>query len=111
MAHKKGAGSTKNGRDSNAKRLGIKENHGKMVLSGQILVRQRGTKIKAGSNVGIAKDHTLYALKEGLVCYQYSKSGYTSVSIAPQIWDQIVSDLGYSSWETLIESLSQKADA
>lgn len=111
MAHKKGAGSTKNGRDSNAKRLGIKENHGKLVLSGQILVRQRGTKLKPGKNVGIGKDYTLYATKEGIVEYKYSKSGFTSVSITQQIWNQISTDLGYSSWENLIESLSDKAQS
>ena len=108
MAHKKGAGSTKNGRDSNAQRLGVKENHGKLVSSGQILVRQRGTKIRPGSNVGVGKDHTLYAIKEGIVNYEYSKSGYTSVSISQQIWNQIVTDLGYYSWESLVESISDK---
>ena len=111
MAHKKGAGSTKNGRDSNAQRLGIKENHGKLVHSGQILVRQRGTKIKAGNNVGVGRDHTLYATKEGVVTYKYSKAGYTSVSISQQIWNQLSTDLGYSSWETLIESLSDKTNS
>jgi len=105
MAHKKGAGSTKNGRDSNAQRLGVKENQGKFVSSGQILVRQRGTKIKPGSNVGVAKDHTLYAIQEGTVSYSYSKAGYTSVSVTPQIWNRIVTDLGYSSWENLVESI------
>ena len=111
MAHKKGAGSTKNGRDSNAQRVGIKENHGKLVLSGQILVRQRGTKIRAGNNVGVGRDHTLYATKEGVVTYKYSKAGYTSVSISQQIWNQLSTDLGYSSWETLIESLSDKTNS
>jgi len=108
MAHKKGAGSTKNGRDSNAQRLGVKENHGKFVLSGQIIVRQRGTKIKAGSNVGVGKDHTLYATKHGTVQYKYSKLGYTSVSITQPIWNQIATDLGYLGWENLIESFSDK---
>jgi large subunit ribosomal protein L27 len=108
MAHKKGAGSTKNGRDSNAQRLGVKENHGKFVSSGQIIVRQRGTKIKAGINVGVGKDHTLYATKHGTVNYKYSKLGYTSVSIAQPIWNQIATDLGYSGWENLIESFSDK---
>ena len=108
MAHKKGAGSTKNGRDSNAQRLGVKENHGKLVSSGQILVRQRGTKVRAGSNVGIGKDHTLYATKDGVVNYKYSKSGYTSVSVSQQIWNQIVTDLGYYSWESLVDSIHDK---
>lgn len=108
MAHKKGAGSTKNGRDSNAQRLGVKENHGKFVLSGQIIVRQRGTKIRAGSNVGVGKDHTLYATKHGTIQYKYSKLGYTAVSITQPIWNQIATDLGYSGWENLIESFSDK---
>jgi len=109
MAHKKGAGSTKNGRDSNAQRLGIKENHGKVVSRGQILVRQRGTKVRPGNNVGVGKDHTLYATQEGIVTYKYSKSGYTSVSIAPQLWNQLVSDLGYENWENLVESVNSPA--
>ncbi len=67
MAHKKGAGSTKNGRDSKGKRLGVKCFQGHFVKSGNILVRQRGLKIKAGSNVGIGRDFTLYALKKGEV--------------------------------------------
>jgi large subunit ribosomal protein L27 len=111
MAHKKGAGSTKNGRDSNAQRLGIKENHGKFVLNGQILVRQRGTKIRPGINVGVAKDHTLYATQEGVVIYKYSRAGFTSVSISPSIWNRLVTDLGYSSWESLVESVSHKAQS
>ncbi|MCP4330601.1 MAG: 50S ribosomal protein L27 [Alphaproteobacteria bacterium] len=67
MAHKKGAGSTRNGRDSNSKRLGVKCFQGHSVKSGNILVRQRGLKIKAGLNVGIGRDFTLYALKNGKV--------------------------------------------
>jgi len=108
MAHKKGAGSTKNGRDSNSQRLGVKENQGKLVLSGQILVRQRGTKIKPGRNVGVGKDHTLFATKEGVVNYEYSKTGYTSVSVSQQIWNQIVTDLGYFSWESLVDSINEE---
>jgi large subunit ribosomal protein L27 len=108
MAHKKGAGSTKNGRDSNAKRLGIKENQGKFVHSGQILVRQRGSKIHAGNNVGIGKDYTLYATKDGVVNYNYSKSGYTAVSVNQQIWNRLATDLGYLNWETLVTSVNNK---
>ncbi len=67
MAHKKGAGSTRNGRDSNSKRLGVKCFQGHSVKSGNILVRQRGLKIKAGLNVGIGRDFTLYALKKGKI--------------------------------------------
>ncbi len=70
FAHHKGGGSTKNGRDSNAKRLGIKRAEGQEVLAGSILVRQRGTKIHAGNNVGIGSDDTLYALIDGVVRYE-----------------------------------------
>ena len=67
MAHKKGLGSSKNGRDSNAQRLGVKRFGGERVLAGNILVRQRGTKFYPGENVGMGKDHTLFALIEGTV--------------------------------------------
>lgn len=67
MAHKKAGGSTKNGRDSISKRLGVKRYGGQSVLAGNILVRQRGTKFHAGDNVGIGKDHTLFALADGKV--------------------------------------------
>ncbi len=67
MAHKKAGGSTKNGRDSVSKRLGVKRYGGQSVLAGNILVRQRGTKFHAGDNVGIGKDHTLFALSDGKV--------------------------------------------
>jgi large subunit ribosomal protein L27 len=69
MAHKKGGGSSRNGRDSNAKRLGQKRGDGALVLAGTILVRQRGTRIVAGTNVGVGRDHTLYALVNGQVAY------------------------------------------
>ncbi len=67
MAHKKAAGQTKNGRDSNPKYLGVKINHGQKIAIGQIILRQRGTSYLPGSNVGVGKDHTLFALKEGVV--------------------------------------------
>jgi large subunit ribosomal protein L27 len=67
MAHKKAAGTTKNGRDSNPKYLGVKINHGQSITVGQIIVRQRGTEVLPGANVGIGKDHTLFALKDGKV--------------------------------------------
>lgn len=67
MAHKKAAGSTRNGRDSEAKRLGVKRFGGEAVLAGNIIVRQRGTRFHAGDNMGIGKDHTLFALKSGKV--------------------------------------------
>ncbi len=67
MAHKKAAGSTNNGRDSNPKYLGVKMYGGQAAIAGNILVRQRGTKVHAGDNVGMGKDHTLFALKDGVV--------------------------------------------
>ncbi len=67
MAHKKAAGSTKNGRDSNPKYLGVKINHGQHVMTGNIIIRQRGSEVLPGRNVGIGKDHTLFALKDGTV--------------------------------------------
>jgi len=70
MAHKKGMGSTKNGRDSKSKRLGPKRADGQFVLAGNILVRQRGTRIHPGTNVGLGNDFTLYALKDGRVRYE-----------------------------------------
>ncbi len=69
MAHKKGAGSSRNGRESHSKRLGVKIWGGQSVLAGNILVRQRGTKFRAGKNVGIGKDHTLFALTDGQVVF------------------------------------------
>ena len=70
MAHKKGGGSTRNGRDSNAQRLGVKRYAGQSVNAGTILVRQRGTRIHPGSNVGVGKDYTLFALIDGVVKYE-----------------------------------------
>ena len=70
MAHKKGVGSRRNGRDSHSQRLGVKEFGGEQVTGGSILVRQRGTKFKAGINVGMGKDHTLFALIDGKVRFQ-----------------------------------------
>ena len=73
MAHKKGLGSTKNGRDSQAKRLGVKRFSGQIVKAGTILVRQRGTRLKPGENVGIGKDDTLFALVHGKVDFTHGK--------------------------------------
>lgn len=73
MAHKKGAGSTKNGRDSNAKRLGVKKFGGQLVKAGNIIIRQRGTQVKPGENVGLGKDYTIYSLIEGKVVFKKSK--------------------------------------
>jgi len=83
MAHKKGGGSVRNGRDSNSQRLGVKRYAGQAVLSGSILVRQRGTHIKPGLNVGIGKDDTLFAKVDGLVVYEPLPNGRKIVSISP----------------------------
>jgi large subunit ribosomal protein L27 len=83
MAHKKGGGSTGNGRDSKSKRLGVKKFGGEQVLSGNILVRQRGTRIKPGRNVGKGKDDTLFATINGVVLYETIRHGRKQVSIVP----------------------------
>ena len=70
MAHKKGGGSSRNGRDSNSQRLGVKKFGGERVIPGNIIVRQRGTKFHPGNNVGIGKDHTLFAVAEGFVVFE-----------------------------------------
>ena len=79
MAHKKGQGASRNGRDSHAQRLGIKATHGETVKKGSILVRQRGTKWKPSKNVGIGRDDTLFALIDGVVTFRKSKRTYVSV--------------------------------
>ncbi len=81
MAHKKGKGSTKNGRDSNSKRLGVKIFGGQVVRSGNILIRQRGLRFRAGLNVGIGKDYTLFSLKDGVVTYKTIQGNKKEVSV------------------------------
>ena len=83
MAHKKGGGSAKNGRDSNAQRLGVKRYGGQSVRSGNILVRQHGTHIKPGQNVGVGKDYTLFATIDGLVKFEPLPGGRRRVSVQP----------------------------
>ena len=83
MAHKKGGGSVRNGRDSNSQRLGVKRYAGESVLSGNILVRQRGTRIKPGENVGLGKDDTLFAVAAGIVVYETLPNGQKRVSVLP----------------------------
>lgn len=73
MAHKKAGGSTKNGRDSESKRLGVKKFGGQKILGGGIIIRQRGTRYKPGANVGLGRDHTLYALTNGIVVFKKMK--------------------------------------
>ncbi|MDR2563092.1 MAG: 50S ribosomal protein L27 [Prevotellaceae bacterium] len=84
MAHKKGVGSSKNGRDSHSKRLGIKKFGGQVVIAGNILVRQRGTVHHPGDNVGIGRDHTLYALSDGVVVFKKKIGNKSYVSVLPQ---------------------------
>lgn len=81
FAHKKGVGSTKNGRDSESKRLGVKKSDGQSVVAGNIIVRQRGTKIRPGKNVGIGTDDTIYALIDGTVKFEYVVGGRKQVSV------------------------------
>jgi large subunit ribosomal protein L27 len=83
MAHKKGAGSTRNGRDSNSQRRGIKVYGGEKVSAGSILVRQVGSTIAAGKNVGLGKDFTLFALVDGVVKYEYRTKDQRKVSVYP----------------------------
>jgi large subunit ribosomal protein L27 len=83
MAHKKGVGSSRNGRDSESKRLGVKKFGGEAVIAGNIIVRQRGTKHHVGLNVGIGKDHTLFALTDGKVSFSKKYDGKSYVSVVP----------------------------
>ena len=83
MAHKKGGGSTRNGRDSQAKRLGVKRYDTELVRAGTIIMRQRGTKIHPGNNVGLGKDHTLYALVDGTVKFEHGPRGRKRASVYP----------------------------
>jgi large subunit ribosomal protein L27 len=83
MAHKKAGGSSRNGRDSESKRLGVKKFGGEIVVPGNIIVRQRGTRFHAGENVGIGRDHTLFALAGGRVRFATKAHGRKSVSIEP----------------------------
>lgn len=83
MAHKKSGGSSRNGRDSNAKRLGVKRYGGEDVLAGNIIVRQRGTQFHPGPNVGMGRDHTLFATETGKVTFRDGARGRTFVSVTP----------------------------
>ena len=84
MAHKKGQGSVKNGRDSQSKRLGIKKFGSEVVIAGNIIARQRGTKWQPGRNVGLGKDHTIFALTAGNVSFRSKGNGRVYVSVAPK---------------------------
>lgn len=83
MAHKKAGGSSRNGRDSAGRRLGVKRYGGEIVLAGNIIVRQRGTKYETGRNVGIGKDHTIFALVDGQVLFSKGRGGKPVVNIVP----------------------------
>jgi len=83
MAHKKGVGSSKNGRESESKRLGVKIFGGQPAIAGNIIIRQRGTKHHPGNNVGIGKDHTIYALVDGLVEFRKKANNRSFVSVVP----------------------------
>ena len=83
MAHKKAGGSTRNGRDTAGRRLGVKKFGGEVVIPGNIIIRQRGTKVHPGSNVGIGKDHTIFAVAEGRVSFAQKKGGKMFVSVEP----------------------------
>lgn len=85
MAHKKAGGSSRNGRDSAGRRLGVKRYAGQLVLAGNILVRQRGTKVYPGANVGMGKDHTLFALSEGIVSFVRKANDRLYVTVTPEV--------------------------
>jgi large subunit ribosomal protein L27 len=84
MAHKKGAGSTRNGRDSQSKRLGVKRFDGELVTSGSILIRQRGTKFKPGNNVGLGRDYTIFSTIDGYVRFETVRDRRKQVSVYPE---------------------------
>lgn len=87
MAHKKAGGSSRNGRDSAGRRLGVKKYGGEAVIPGNIILRQRGTKWHPGTNVGLGKDHTIFALTEGKVEFRSGRNGRTFVSVVPATTD------------------------
>jgi large subunit ribosomal protein L27 len=85
MAHKKGQGSTQNNRDSAGRRLGVKKYGGEVVRAGNIIIRQRGTKVHPGKNIGMGKDHTLYALVDGVVAFERKDKKRKQVSVIPAV--------------------------
>lgn len=92
MAHKKGVGSSKNGRDSESKRLGVKRFDGEAVRAGSIIVRQRGTRFKAGRNVGLGKDFTLFALRDGVVRFENKGANGRFVAIDQPVAEALAAD-------------------
>ncbi|MSO91303.1 MAG: 50S ribosomal protein L27 [Acetobacteraceae bacterium] len=89
MAHKKAGGSSRNGRDTEGRRLGIKKSGGQAVIAGNIILRQRGTKWKPGQNVGLGRDHTIFALIEGTVMFQRKADDRVHVSVTPPTSDKL----------------------
>ena len=83
MAHKKAGGSSRNGRDTAGRRLGVKKAGGQAVIAGNIIIRQRGTKVKPGANVGVGRDHTLFALTDGTVLFERKSDDRVHVSVTP----------------------------
>jgi len=83
MAHKKAGGSSRNGRDTAGRRLGVKKSGGQDVIAGNIIIRQRGTKVKPGLNVGVGRDHTIFALKDGTVLFERKSDDRVHVSVTP----------------------------
>ena len=92
MAHKKAGGSSRNGRDSESKRLGVKKFGGEHVLAGNILIKQRGTKMKPGRHVGLGRDHTIFALVDGHVRFQRKAEGRVHVSVEPMATPEAAND-------------------
>jgi large subunit ribosomal protein L27 len=84
MAHKKAGGSSRNGRDTEGRRLGVKKSGGQAVVAGNIIIRQRGTKVKPGRNVGLGRDHTLFALIDGTVTFERRAEDRVQVSVTPR---------------------------
>ncbi|MEI6349123.1 MAG: 50S ribosomal protein L27 [Bacteroidota bacterium] len=93
MAHKKGAGSSNNGRESHSKRLGVKLFGGQVAKPGNIIIRQRGTKHYPGLNVGIGRDHTLYALAGGRVAFRKTVDGKSIVSVIPEVAKEVIASI------------------
>jgi len=85
MAHKKGGGSSRNGRDSQSQRLGVKKFGGERVRAGNIIVRQRGTQFRPGTNVGMGRDYTLFATTDGYVKFEYARRGKQRISVYPEL--------------------------
>ncbi|MDM8528584.1 50S ribosomal protein L27 [Anaerolineales bacterium HSG24] len=94
MAHKKGGGSSRNGRDSNSQRLGIKKFGGEYVIPGNIIVRQRGTQFRPGNNVGMGKDHTIYAMIEGQVKFENVTRKKQQISVYPADFETVTTVKG-----------------